>query len=322
MVSGTATALVSPRARPPRFGDIAKRLATRPPETEFERGLRGFSFLIARTVIFLVLFVFLVSASLRRDPLESLLFAIALAVGLIPEFLPMITTVTLAQGAVHMAKRQVIVKNLEAIQNFGSIDILCSDKTGTLTSGQMSLASQLDPRGRPAERPFALAYLNSAYQTGIPNPLDVAIPQSAGPPAAGTPPAGGEARVAGYRKIGEVPFDFERRRVSVLVEQDGGGRLLITKGAPESVLPLCASLEVGGQAIALDPAGATACAGRSRCARPRRTARARPGRCEPGCAAARRSRARTRWECRGRCGSCGSRCRGPRSRSPDRRRHR
>ena len=130
IVSGTAEALVTATGPATRFGDIAARLAARPPETEFERGTRRFGFLIMRTVIFLILFVLLVNILLRRDPLESLLFAVALAVGLTPEFLPMITSVTLARGAVRMARQKVIVKHLEAIQNFGSIDILCSDKTG------------------------------------------------------------------------------------------------------------------------------------------------------------------------------------------------
>ncbi len=118
------------------FGDIAERLATRPPETEFERGLRQFGALILRTVFFLVLFILVVSIGLHRDPLQSLLFAVALAVGLTPEFLPMITSVTLAKGAVAMARQKVIVKHLPSIQNFGSIDVLCSDKTGTLTTGR------------------------------------------------------------------------------------------------------------------------------------------------------------------------------------------
>ena len=133
VVSGTATAVVTATGRATAFGDIVLRLATEPPEMEFERGIRRFGFLIMRTVIFLVLFVLVVNLAFHRPALESLLFAVALAVGLTPEFLPMITTVTLAQGALRMARRKVIVKHLPAIQNFGSIDILCSDKTGTLT---------------------------------------------------------------------------------------------------------------------------------------------------------------------------------------------
>lgn len=159
VVSGTATALVVATGRATAFGDIAARLVARPPETEFERGTRAFGLLIMQTVFFLVAFVFLVSAALHHNAFESLLFAIALAVGLTPEFLPMITTVTLGQGAVHMARQKVIVKHLEAIQNFGSMDVLCCDKTGTLTSGDMVLDRHLDPFGNAADRVFLLAYL-------------------------------------------------------------------------------------------------------------------------------------------------------------------
>ena len=162
IVSGTAEAIVTATGGATRFGDIAARLAARPPETEFERGTRRFGFLIMQTVIFLILFVLLVNIFLRRDPLQSLLFAVALAVGLTPEFLPMIMSVTLARGAVRMARRKVIVKHLEAIQNFGSIDILCSDKTGTLTAGEMSLERCCDASGAPSARVLELARINSA----------------------------------------------------------------------------------------------------------------------------------------------------------------
>jgi P-type Mg2+ transporter len=171
VVSGTAQALVVATGRDTAFGDIAARLSTPPPETEFQRGTRQFSMLIMRTVAFLVLFVVVVNVALHRAALESLLFAVALAVGLTPEFLPMITTVTLARGAVRMARRKVIVKHLAAIEDFGSMGILCSDKTGTLTTGEMRLHSCVDPQGRPADDPLFLAYLNSAHETGIsPNP--------------------------------------------------------------------------------------------------------------------------------------------------------
>jgi Mg2+-importing ATPase len=239
VVSGAATALVTATGKQTAFGDIAARLASRPPETEFERGTRRFGLLIMRTVVFLVLFVFLVNVVARRDLFESLLFAIALAVGLTPEFLPMITSVTLGQGALHMARQKVIVKHLAAIQNFGSIDILCSDKTGTLTSGDMSLSRLVDPLGQPSERVFLPAYLNSFHETGIKSPLDVAILKHASPD------------VQSYRKLDEIPFDFERRRLSVAVEHEGQ-RLLITKGAPESVLDCCVSYEINGEQRPLD----------------------------------------------------------------------
>src|SRR5229473_3252848 len=160
VVSGTATALVVATGPATAFGDIAARLSTRPPETEFERGTRRFALLITRTVFFLVLFVLLASALLHHAFLESLLFAVALAVGLTPEFLPMISAVTLSRGAAHMARQKVIVKHLEAIENFGSMDVLCSDKTGTLTSGDMVLDRHLDPFGQVSERSFALAFVN------------------------------------------------------------------------------------------------------------------------------------------------------------------
>lgn len=245
VVSGTATALVVSTGPATEFGDIAARLAARSPETEFDRGTRQFGFLIMQTVFFLVLFVFIVSAALHHNTFESLLFAIALAVGLTPEFLPMITTVTLGRGAVRMARHKVIVKHLAAIQNFGSMDVLCSDKTGTLTSGDTTLDQHLDPFGKAAERVFLLAYLNSFYETGVEdsanaalrkagaNPLDVAILRHDHPD------------VKPYRKLDEIPFDFERRRQSVVIETDGE-RLIITKGAPESVLAACSEYEIDG----------------------------------------------------------------------------
>ena len=150
VVSGTALAVVTATGRQTAFGDIAERLAARPEETAFDRGLRQFGTLIMRAVVFLVLFLVVVSIVLHHDALQSLLFAVALAVGLTPEFLPMITSVTLARGAVVMARKKVIVKHLSAIQNFGSIDVLCSDKTGTLTSGNMVLERSLDPFGHPS----------------------------------------------------------------------------------------------------------------------------------------------------------------------------
>ena len=261
VVSGTATAVVVATGRATAFGDIAARLAARPPETEFERGTRAFGLLIMQTVFFLVVFVFLVSAALHHNAFESLLFAIALAVGLTPEFLPMITTVTLGQGAVHMARQKVIVKHLEAIQNFGSMDVLCSDKTGTLTSGDTVLDRHVDPVGNPAERVFLLAYLNSFFETGIENPLNKAILRKAG-----TSPLDlailhhDHPDIAGYQKLDEIPFDFERRRVSIVV-QAGGNRLLIVKGAPESVLPVCSEYEHDGRTLPLDTEAHAPCQG-------------------------------------------------------------
>ena len=246
IVSGTATAVIFAAGRDSAFGDIVARLAARPEETEFERGTRRFGMLILQTVLFLVLFILVVNLSLGRNALESLLFSVALAVGLTPEFLPMITTVTLAQGAIQMARQKVIVKHLASIQNLGSIDVLCSDKTGTLTAGSVSLDAWLDPFGSASERALVLAHLNSQFETGIKSPLDAAILER---PVQGT---------AGYAKTDEVPFDFERRRLSIVVEK-AGSLLLITKGAPESVLSACSTYELEGQVHALDATVASRC---------------------------------------------------------------
>jgi P-type Mg2+ transporter len=239
VVSGTGTALITATGRATAFGDIAVRLASRAPETEFERGIKGFSRLIAETVFFLVLFIVLVGVLGHHQPFETLLFAISLAVGLTPEFLPMITTVTLGRGALRMAKQKVIVKHLESIQNFGSIDTLCSDKTGTLTSGETKLEGHLDLSGEESERVLLFGYLNSTYETGIKSPLDEAVLGS------------GSVDVSGYSKVGEVPFDFERRCLSVVVRHEGE-ILLIIKGAPESVLKCCSAYESNGERRPLD----------------------------------------------------------------------
>jgi len=199
-----------------------------------------------KTIIFLVFFVLLVSIVMRHNPLESILFALALAVGLTPEFLPMITTVTLGRGALHMARHKVIVKHLEAIQNFGSMDVLCSDKTGTLTSGAMTLAQHVDALGNPADHVLLLGYLNGTYESGVKNPINVAILQY------------DSLDISAYRKVDEIPFDFERRRLSIVTEAKGE-ILLITKGAPESVLSCCSQFEVHGQTHLLDDAARAKC---------------------------------------------------------------
>ena len=234
VVSGTASAEVVATGPRTAFGDIAARLAARPEETAFDKGLRNFSQLIARTVVFLVLFLIIVSVGRHRDALQSLMFAVALAVGLTPEFLPMITSVTLSRGAVAMARKKVIVKHLSSIQNLGSLDVLCSDKTGTLTAGTMSLDRSLDPFGDPSPRALELAHINSKFETGIHSLLDEVIRHQ--------PPA----HIDDYTKCDEIPFDFVRRRLSVIVERQGE-RLLITKGAPEGIFPLLTGCEVAGQ---------------------------------------------------------------------------
>jgi P-type Mg2+ transporter len=246
IVSGTATAVVFATGKDTAFGDIVQRLAERPAETEFERGTRKFGMLIMQMVMFLVLFVLVINLGLGRDAMQSLLFSVALAVGLTPEFLPMITSVTLAQGAIQMARDKVIVKHLSAIQNLGSIDVLCSDKTGTLTAGTMAFDASLDPHGDSSDRALALAHVNSSFETGIASPLDRAILA---------------CHVAGslsYRKLDEIPFDFERRRLSVVAER-AEERLLVTKGAPESVIAACRTYEARGAVRELDAAALARC---------------------------------------------------------------
>ena len=239
VVSGTATALVVATGRRTAFGEIAERLALRPEETAFDQGLRRFGLLIMRAVVFLVLFLIVVSIVLHHDPFQSLLFAVALAVGLTPEFLPMITSVTLAKGAQVMARKKVIVKHLSAIQNFGSIDILCSDKTGTLTSGKMVLAQSVDVFGQLSSRPLNWAHLNSRFETGIRSPLDTAILQEPG------------SDLDDYEKRDEIPFDFERRRLSIVV-QKGSEWTLVTKGSPEGIFPLLVAYEAAGKILPMD----------------------------------------------------------------------
>jgi P-type Mg2+ transporter len=236
VVSGTGIVIAMATGPRTLFGDVAARLGARAPESEFEHGLRRFSLLILRTTVALVLFIVLVGIALKHDPFESLLFAVALGVGLTPEFLPMIASITLTQGGLRMAREGVIVKHLPAIQNFGSIDVFCSDKTGTLTTGVMQLERALDADGAESTRPLTLAYVNSQFETGIRSPLDAAILHH-------------EATdTAGYRKVDEIPFDFERRRLSVVVEPPAaaGRHLLIAKGAPEGILAIVAACEIAG----------------------------------------------------------------------------
>ena len=225
VVSGTGVVEVTCTGARTAFGQIASRLAERPPATEFDRGIRRFGFLIMRVVFFLVLFILAAEIAMHRNAMQSLLFAVALAVGLTPEFLPMITSVTLAKGAVALAREKVIVKHLSAMQNLGSVDVLCSDKTGTLTSGKMTLVASLDLFGADSEEPIRLAALNAALETGIRSPLDRAVMASR------------ENVTRGYEKRDEIPFDFERRRLSVVVESLADGAwTLVTKGAPEAIV--------------------------------------------------------------------------------------
>jgi len=241
VLNGVGRARVVNTGAASELGKVAQHLQGKKGETEFERGTRSFGLLILRTTLTLVAFVFLTSLFFQRPPLQSLLFAVALAVGLTPEFLPMIVSVTLAAGAARLARDQVVVKRLSALENLGAIDILCSDKTGTLTLGQIKLEQYVDLQGREHPEVLRYAALNSAFQSGIRSPLDDAV-------LAHDHPA-----VCDHVKLDELPFDFERRRLSVWLEGPEG-RLLVTKGAPESVDPLCVSYQLEGREVPLDAA--------------------------------------------------------------------
>jgi Mg2+-importing ATPase len=243
--SGTARMLAVHTGLDTVFGSIADRLRLRPPETEFERGIRHYGFLLMRIMLAMALAVFAANIFLARPPVDSLLFAIALAVGMSPELLPAIVTITLAQGARQMAARGVIVRRLNAIENLGSMDVLCTDKTGTLTEGVLRLDAALDVDGKPSAAALQAALLNASLQTGLANPLDQAIVA-----------AGKEQQVdiAAYHKLDEVPYDFMRKRLSVLVQPEKGAPVLITKGALEEVLAVCESVERDGSVVPLDTA--------------------------------------------------------------------
>ncbi|HYL12975.1 MAG TPA: magnesium-translocating P-type ATPase [Terriglobales bacterium] len=237
--TGFATAVVVCTGRDTAFGGIAQRLAMRPPETEFGRGIRHFGQMITRVIMLLVLFVLLVNIVFHRPLLESFLFSVALAVGMTPEMMPMIITVTLARGARRMTKKKVLVKQLAAIEDFGSLDILCSDKTGTLTEGEILLDRHVDAQGDDDESVLRFIYLNSYFEAGIKSPLDDAILKHPHP------------SIVEYAKVDEIPFDFNRKRLSVVVRR-GDEHLLVTKGEAESVLATCKTVMIGGSPQSFD----------------------------------------------------------------------
>ena len=245
--SGTARVLVVKTGRRTEFGGIAARLHARQTETDFARGVRQFGFLLIRVMVLIVIFVLSVNLLLARPVVESLLFAAALAVGLSPELLPAIISVTLSAGARAMGRRGVIVRRLDAIENLGSMTVLCTDKTGTLTEGTIVLSEVLDVAARPSDAVRQLAYVNAALETGIENPLDAAI-IAAGATAGLT--------VAGLTKIDEIPYDFVRRRLTIVVADpaDPGHHLIVTKGAFSHVLDSCAAFERDGAYVRLDQA--------------------------------------------------------------------
>ena len=231
VVSGSAQALVVLTGISTQFGKLSERLRLAPAETEFERGVRHFGYLLTQVTLILVVVIFGITVYFERPVIDSFLFALAIAVGIIPELLPAIISINLAVGAEHMARRKVIVKQLPSIENLGSMNVLCADKTGTLTEGTVELQQILDADGNRSEKGLFYAYLNSFYETSFSNPIDEAIRTHQ------------QFAVDGYAKLDEVPYDFERKRLSILVAKDSA-HLMITKGAVSNVLDVCAAVEM------------------------------------------------------------------------------
>jgi Mg2+-importing ATPase len=231
--SGSGTAVVVATGRATEFGAISDRLKLRRPEPEFERGVRRFGYLLMEITLLLVISIFAINVFFKRPVLDSFLFALALAVGLTPQLLPAIVSINLSHGAKRMAREKVIIKRLTAIENFGSMNVLCSDKTGTLTEGKVRLHSSLNIEGQDSRKVLFFAYINATFETGFKNPIDEAI-RSHQP-----------FDLAGCRKIDEVPYDFVRKRLSILASVNGKN-LIITKGAFANVLDVCTKAEAPG----------------------------------------------------------------------------
>jgi len=240
--TGIARAVVVATGKDTELGETALSLAAKAPETEFDRGIRKYGVMITRVVLLLVVFVLLVNLGMHRPLLESFLFSIALAVGMTPEMMPMIITITLAAGARRMAEKKVLIKQLAAIEDFGSLTILCSDKTGTLTEGTIVLDRHVDIRGKDDDTVLRYVYLNSYFQAGIKSPIDDAVLQHDRP------------AIAEYIKVDEIPFDFLRRRLSVVVRHQSGEPLLVTKGEAESIFAICRSVNIDGAEQPFDEA--------------------------------------------------------------------
>jgi len=242
VVSGSATVVIVRTGTATEFGKVSDRLVLRPPETEFERGVREFGQLLLRVTLLLLFVVFSINVYLARPVLESFLFALALAVGITPQMLPAVVTMNLAYGARHMAGVNVIVKRLEAIENFGSMNILCSDKTGTLTEGAVRLEAALDPEGARSDRVLRYACINAAFETGYVNPIDRALRDRQ------------EVDLSTCRKLDEVPYDFVRKRLSILVDEGGTEPLMVTKGACANMLAVCSHVSgSSGETVDLRP---------------------------------------------------------------------
>ena len=236
VVSGSGKAEIVATGKATRFGRIAESLRLRRPETEFERGVRRFGYLLAEITLLLVLAIFGFNVFLHKPVLDSFMFALALAVGLTPQLLPAIITINLSHGARRMAQEKVIVKRLAAIENFGSMNVLCSDKTGTITEGKISIRASVDTQGNHSEKTLLYAYLNAANETGFINPIDEAL--RANPPA----------DYSNWEKLDELPYDFARKRLSILLENKGQ-RILVTKGALPQILGICSEVEWSGGAL-------------------------------------------------------------------------
>ena len=230
VVSGTAKALVVNTGLQTEFGKVSQRLRLKEPETEFEHGVRQFGYMLMEVTLLLVVAIFAINVYLRRPVVDSFLFSLALAVGLTPQLLPATISINLAHGARKMADHKVIVKRLASLENFGSMNVLCCDKTGTLTEGVVQLNSALDVDGNSSNKVLLYAYLNSFYETGFTNPIDKAILSA------------GQMDISEYRKIDEVPYDFLRKRLSILISKDDEN-IIITKGALTNVLEVCTKAE-------------------------------------------------------------------------------
>jgi Mg2+-importing ATPase len=246
VVSGTGVAVVIQTGGDTYFGSLATSISGQRQLTSFDKGIASFTWLMISFMLVMVPLVFLFNGISKGNWLEAFLFALAVAVGLTPEMLPMIVTVNLSKGAIAMSRKKVIVKRLNAIQNFGAMDVLCTDKTGTITEGKIVLEKHLDVRGRESERVLHYGYINSYYQTGLKSVMDTAILEHRN--------LNDELLVdENYRKIDELPFDFQRRRMSVIVEDNQGEHILICKGAVEEIMSLSTCVEIDGKILEVLP---------------------------------------------------------------------
>ncbi|MDR1701971.1 MAG: magnesium-translocating P-type ATPase, partial [Sporomusaceae bacterium] len=245
VVSGSASAVVLVTGNDTLFGSMAKSVAGKPVATSFEKGVNGVSWVLIRFMLVMVPVVFFINGITKNDWMDAFLFAISVAVGLTPEMLPMIVTTCLAKGAVTMSQKKTIIKNLNSMQNFGAMDILCTDKTGTLTQDKVALLYHMDVLGNEDLRVLRHAFLNSYYQTGLKNLMDIAIIDRTGEESLAMPSLKETSGL--YEKVDEIPFDFNRRRMSVVVADKSGKTQMITKGAVEEMLTICNFVEYKGQ---------------------------------------------------------------------------